>query len=191
MTVAASDRTVLAPPGTPADHLLSASLVVAPILMLGADALYAFRGWDNGAAGVLHVLAAVGYGIVVLRFTTWVPGGSWLTAGLLFTAVAGAIGDAAYGFEAIHQSFGDLALVDRSGVAILIKPLGLLFPLSLALVALALRRLGRRAHAVVMLVAAVLWPVAHIANIGALAIAVNVLLVVILGRTRQLRPSVA
>ena len=167
--------------GTLADRMLTAALVVAPVVYLAADAVYAFQGWDSGTAGVLHVLGAIAYGLVILRVATWVSGGSWLTTGLLFTAVAGAIGNAAYGFEAIHESFGDTALVDRDGAAILIKPLGLLFPLSLALVALAFNRLGHRWPAAVVVVAAVLWPVAHIGNIAPLAVAVNVALVVALG----------
>jgi hypothetical protein len=181
MAIAINESAALAPPGSPLDRMLTAALVVAPVLYLAADAVYAFQGWDSGTAGVLHVLAAIGYGILVLRFATWAPGGSWLTTALVFTAVAGAIGSAAYGFDAIHKSFGDTSLVDRDGAAILIKPLGLLFPLSLALVALTLRRLGHRWPAAVVLTAAVLWPVAHIANIAPLAVAVNVGLVVALG----------
>lgn len=185
-----TDRSVaLAPAGTPADRMLTAALVVAPLLYLAADTLYAFQGWDSGIAGVIHVLGAIGYGVVVLRFATSIPGGSWLTTGLLFTAIAGAVGNAAYGFEAIHQSFGDMALVDRGGAAILIKPLGLLFPASLALVALAVERLGHRVPAVAVLIAAVVWPVAHIANIAVLAVAVNVLLVVALGTTTAWIPG--
>jgi hypothetical protein len=181
MAIAADTRTGLVPPGSPTDRMLTAALVVAPVLFLAADVVYAVEGWDSGTAGVLHVLGAIGYGILLLRVATWVPGGSWLTTGLLFTAVAGAIGNAAYGFEAIHQSFGDTPLVDRSGAAILIKPLGLLFPIALALVALTMYRLGHRRHAAAVLVAAVLWPVAHIANIAPLAVVVNVVLVVALG----------
>lgn len=184
-----ADRATLAPVDSPADRMLTAALIVAPVLMLGADALYAFQGWHSGSAGVVHVVAAIGYGILVLRFATWAPGGSWLTTALLFTAVAGAIGNAAYGFEAIHESFGDMALVDRSGAAIVIKVHGQLFPLSLALVALSIRRLGHRWPAAVVLLAAVLWPVAHIANIAPLAVAVNVLLVVALGTSVSWAPT--
>jgi hypothetical protein len=181
MDVTIAEPPVLAPPGTPAERMLTSALVVAPVIYLAADSVYASQGWRSGTGGVLHVLGAIGYGILVLRVATWVPGGTWLTTGLVFTAVAGAIGNAAYGFEAIHQSFGDTPLVDRSGAAILIKPLGLLFPLSLALVAWTFKRLGLQRQAAAVLIAAVLWPVAHIANIAPLAIGVNVVLVVALG----------
>ncbi len=189
MSKSTDESVALVPAGTPADRMLTAALVVAPLLYLAADTLYAFQGWHSGIAGVIHVLGAIGYGVVVLRFATCLPGGSWLAAGLLLTAIAGAVGNAAYGFEAIHQSFGDMALVDRSGAAILIKPLGLLFPASLALVALAAERLGHRVPAVAVLIAAVLWPVAHIANIAVLAVAVNVLLVVALGTSTAWIPG--
>jgi hypothetical protein len=72
-------------------------------------------------------------------------------------------------------------LVDQSGAANLIKPLGLFFPISIALVAWALAQVGRRWQGAVVLVAALVWPVAHIGNIAALAVAVNVALVIGLG----------
>lgn len=168
--------------GSPTDSMLTASLLVAPLLFLAADTVYAIHGWTDPTAGVLHVLAAIAYGLVVLRVAAWLSGGSTLTALLVLTAVAGSIGNAAYGFDTIHQSLGDPALVDQAGAAILIKPLGLIFPLSIALVALGLLRLGHRMSATLTLVAALGWPVAHIANIGPLAVAVNVVLVVALGR---------
>jgi hypothetical protein len=179
--IAIAESEELAPVGTPADHMLTAALVVGPVVYLAADAVYASQGWHSGTGGVLHVPGAIGYGILVLRVATWVPGGSWLATALVFTAVAGAIGNAAYGFEAVHESFGDTPLVDRGGAAILIKPLGLLFPLSLALVAFTFNRLGHRWQAAAVLIAAVLWPVAHIANIAPLAVVVNIVLVVALG----------
>lgn len=167
--------------GSPTDRMLTASLLVAPLLLLAADTVYAIQGWTDPTAGVLHVLGAIAYGLVVLRVAGWLSGGSTLTAVLVLTAVAGSIGNAAYGFDTIHQSLGDPALVDQAGAAILIKPLGMIFPVSIALVALGLLRLGHRLSATLALVAAVGWPVAHIANIGPLAVAVNVVLVVALG----------
>lgn len=166
---------------TPTDRLLTGSLLVAPLVYLAADVTYAARGWDDGPAGVLHVLGALAYGFVVLRVAGWLPPASALAAGLLLVGLIGLGGNVAYGFEAIHMSFGDLQLVDRSGAANLIKPLGLFFPLSLALIAAGLLRLGRRWPAGVVLAAAVAWPVAHIGNVAALAVAIDVALVVALG----------
>jgi hypothetical protein len=166
---------------TPSDRLLTGSLLVGPLIYLAADATYAARGWDDPTAGTLHVLGAIAYGFVVLRVARWLPPSSLLAAGILLTGLIGLAGNVAYGFDTIHQSLGDVALVDRSGAATLIKPLGLFFPLSFLLVALALAKLGRRWQAVLVLVAMIAWPVAHIADVGALAVPVNVALVVAFG----------
>ncbi|GAB3591257.1 hypothetical protein GCM10027446_08580 [Angustibacter peucedani] len=167
--------------GTPTSALLTASLVVAPLLYLAADSTYAARGWDDATAGVLHVLGAIAYGFVVLRVAEWLPRASRLRAAVVLTGLVGMAGNVAYGFDTIHLSLGDTALVDQPGAANLIKPLGLFFPLSFALVAWALARLGRRWQAALVLVAIVFWPVAHIGNIAAVAVPVNVVLVVAFG----------
>lgn len=165
----------------PTSRLLTAMLVVAPVISLAADTTYAARGWDDATAGVLHVLGATAYGFVVLRVASWLGPESRLAAWLLFVGVVGMAGNVAYGFDAIHMSYGDVQLVDRTGAANIIKPLGLFFPLSLLLVAVAIDRLRRRPSAVLVAVAAIVWPVAHIGDVEALAVAVNVLLVLAFG----------
>jgi hypothetical protein len=166
---------------TPTDRLLTAALIVAPTVYLAADSTYAARGWDDPTAGVLHVLGAIAYGFVVLQVAQRLPADSLLRAGLVLTGLIGMAGNVAYGFDTIHMSLGDTQLVDQPGAANLIKPLGLFFPLSIALVAWALARLGHRWQAAAVLVAALAWPVAHIGNIAALAVAVNVALVIGIG----------
>ena len=49
------------------------------------------------------------------------------------------------------------------------------------LVSWALQRLGIRLSAVLVLVGAIGWPIAHIANLGAVAVAVNLLFVIAFG----------
>jgi hypothetical protein len=166
---------------TPTDRLLTGALLAAPLIYLAADSAYAARGWDDGTAGVIHVLGAIAYGFVVLRVASWLPSTAKLAAAILLTGLIGMAGNVAYGFEAIHMSLGDVQLVHRSGAANLIKPLGLFFPLSFALIALALAKLGHRWQGVLVLVAMIAWPVAHIGNIAALAVPVNVALVVAFG----------
>ena len=107
----------------------------------------------------------------------------------LFTGLVGLVGNAAYGFEAIHMSLGDIQLVDQPGAANLIKPLGLFFPLSFALVAAALLRLNHRWQAALVLVAILAWPVAHIGNVSAVAVPVNIALVVAFGSLAWARPD--
>ncbi len=175
----AASRTGAAPTST--DRVLTGSLLVAPVVYLAADTTYAAAGWDSATGGVLHVLGAIAYGFVVLRVLAWLPPASRLATGLLVTGLVGLVGNAAYGFEAIHMSLGDTQLVDQPGAANLIKPIGLFFPLSIALVGWALVRLGHRWQGLVTLVAMVAWPVAHIGDVPPLAVLANVALVVALG----------
>jgi hypothetical protein len=164
-------------PGSPVDRLLTAFLIIGPVVYLVADVLYAVRGWNDPAAAVVHVLGAIGYTVVALRVITWSSG--VLAAVLLLVGVAGAAGNVAYGFNTIHVSLGDTDLVDADGAATLIKPLGLLFPLTLLLAVVALRRTAPIRLTAPLAVAAIAWPVAHIANIGWLAVVVNVVLVAV------------
>lgn len=182
MTAAiATSTTADAPPATPTERLLTSTLLIAPVVYLAADSMYAARGWNDATAGVLHVLGAIAYGFVVLRVASWLPRESKLAAAILLTGLIGLVGNAAYGFEAIHMSLGDIQLVHRAGAANLIKPLGLFFPLSFALIAAALIRLAHRWQGFLALVAIIAWPIAHIGNIAAVAVPVNVALVVAFG----------
>jgi hypothetical protein len=175
---------------TPTDRLLDGALVVAPLLYLAADTTYAVRGWDDSTGGVLHVLGAIAYGFVVLRVALWLRSESRLAAWILFTGLVGLVGNAAYGFEAIHRSLGDVQLIDQPGAANLIKPLGLFFPASMALIAWALIRLDHRWQGIVVLVASAAWPVAHIGNLPAVAVPVNIALVVGFGSLAWTRREV-
>jgi hypothetical protein len=165
----------------PTQRLLTGALLVAPLIYLAADSTYAARGWDDATAGVIQVLGAIAYGFVLLRVTTWLSPNSKLAAAILLAGLIGLAGNVAYGFEAIHMSLGDTQLVHQPGAANLIKPLGLFFPLSFALVALALAKLGHRWQATLVLVAMIAWPIAHIGNISAVAVPVNIALVVAFG----------
>jgi hypothetical protein len=162
-------------------RLLTAALLVAPVTNLAADTTYAARGWDDATAGALAVLAAIAYGLVFLRVAGWLAPDATLRAAIVVVGLVGMAGAVAYGFDAIHMSLGDTQLVDQPGAAGLIKPLGLFFPLALALVGAALIRLGVRWQGGLVLVAAVAWPVGHIGNFAPLCVALNVALVVSLG----------
>jgi hypothetical protein len=177
MSSRAGATTMPAMTTTPLERLLTASLVVAPATFLIADLLYATRGWDDPTAAVVHVLAAVGYTLVMVRLVTLSHG--TLAAVLLMVGALGAAGDVAYGFNTIHVSLGDTDLVDAAGAAVLIKPLGLCFPLTLLLGAAVLRRIAPTWAVALLAVSAIAWPVAHIANIGWLAVAVNAALVAV------------
>jgi hypothetical protein len=163
---------------SPTDRLLTAALVAGPLVYLAGDSIFAVRGWQSdGAGGVVEVLASVLYGLTLLAVAGRLPRSSRLRAVLVLVLVAGVAGNVAYGFDAIHVSLGDVSLVDRSGAAALIKPLGLCFPLSLLLAAVALVRTGRRTAALLVALGAVVFPVAHIANLAWTAVAGDVVLV--------------
>src|SRR5689334_685464 len=147
------------PSGSPVDRVLTASLIVGPVLYLIADSLYAARGWTDPAAAVFHVLASIAYTFVMLWVVRHSTG--YLAAALLVVGAVGVAGSVAYGFNTIHVSLGDTDLVDASGAAVLIKPLGLCFPLMLLLCAVALRRRGPQWATACVAMAALGWPVAH------------------------------
>jgi hypothetical protein len=163
----------------PVDRVLTAGLVIGPVLYLIADILYATRGWDDPTAAVFHVLGSIGYAFAVLRVVSWCDG--WTAAILLVVGMIGVAGSVAYGFNTIHVSLGDTDLVDATGAATLIKPLGLFFPLAFLLCAVALRRTAPGWVVGLLAAAGLVWPVAHIANIGWLAVLVNAVLVVSFG----------
>ncbi|WP_433059110.1 hypothetical protein [Dactylosporangium sp. CS-033363] len=158
---------------TPTDRVLNASLYFAPVLYLLADVLYALNGWSDPTAGAVHVLAATAYGFLLVRALAWTGGVTG--AVLLVVGMLGLAGNVGYGFNTIHVSLGDTDLVDATGAATIIKPLGLFFPLTLLIIAWVLRR--QPVAAALVGVAGLAWPVAHIANIAWLAVLVNVLLV--------------
>jgi len=172
---------------TPTDRLLTASLLLAPPIYLLADSLYASRGWDDPAAGGVHVIGALLYGFVLLRLTSWARGR--LAAGMLFAAVAGTAGNVAYGFNTIQVSLGGIDLVDASGPAVIIKPLGLFFPLALFVGGVIALRVGQHRSGVLLMLSGAIWPIAHNGNIGWLAVAVNVLLVVAILPLASARPT--
>jgi hypothetical protein len=160
---------------TPTDLLLRAATVIAPIVYLVADSIYATRGWDDADAGAVHVLGAALYAFVLVRIAAWATG--WLSAATLFTGIVGACGNVAYGFNTLHVSLGATDLVDATGPGAIIKPLGLFCPLAFILAGVVLVRIDQRWSGLLVGAAGLLWPVAHIANIGWLAVAVNLLLV--------------
>jgi len=181
MTFTTSPSTSSAPTTTPTERLLTGALVVAPLVYLAADSTYAARGFDNATGGVLHVLGAIAYGFVALRVAAWLPSTSRLAALILLTGIIGMAGNVAWGFDTIHASLGDVQLVDQPGAANLIKPLGFFVPLCFAMIAWACTRLGHRWQAGLLLLTAIGWPIAHVGNIGPLAVVVDIGLVVAFG----------
>jgi hypothetical protein len=189
MTAHAIPSTLLPPAATPTERVLTAALLFAPLIYLAADTTYAATSWHNPTAGVLHVIGATAYGLVVLRIAAWLPRESALAVLIVVTGLIGLAGNVAYGFDTIHMSLGDVALVHQPGAANLLKVYGLFFPLSLALMAWGVARLGRMWQGAVILIAAIAWPVAHIGNIAWLAVVTNAALVVGFGSLVWAKPD--
>lgn len=163
-------------PGSHVDRLLTASLVVAPGLYLVANVLHALRGWDSDSAGgVFHVLGARVHarpGAVA----TWASDG--FAAALLLVGSIGVAGNVAYGFDSIHVALGDAPLIDQGGAAVLIKPLGLAFPLMMLMCAVALRAVAPRWVVLLIGFGGLAFPVANVGNIPLLGVAVSITAVV-------------
>jgi hypothetical protein len=166
-------------PGTPTAALLNASLIIGPLCYLFLDTTYAVRGWWDAPTGALHVVVAGIYGVTAMRLVTLAVGR--LQAVLLVVALFGVVGNAGVGFDAVQVGLGGKDLFELDGAADVLKVLGFFFPLTLLLSAVALRGRVPTWLTVLLAVAALIFPVAHVGNISWLAIIDAVLVVVALG----------
>lgn len=172
----------------PARRLLDASLLIAPLAYLALDCSYAARGWDDGTTAALHLLAAGLYGVAALKLVTLTRDRT--QAVLLLVAVLGIIGNAGVGENSLHIALGGNDLFDEQGPANLFKSLGFFFPLTFVIAAAALRRRAPLWWTALLALGAVLFPVAHVANISWLAILDALVMLAALGTCRAVvRPS--
>jgi hypothetical protein len=163
---------------TPLDRLLTLSVPVSFGLTLVSSVLYALRGWDDPTAALLHILGGAVGGLAVIRLAGLIDHAPWLAAVALALGELGCAGVVGYGFNTVEVGLGGVDLIDATGVAVVLKPLGIFWPAALLLVGIGLARAGRAAlpYGVAAAVAAVLFPVSRIANIGWLAIVVDLVL---------------
>jgi hypothetical protein len=162
---------------SPLDRLLTLSVPVSLGLTLVSSVLYAVRGWDDPLAALLHVLGGAAGGVAAVRLAVLL-GTGWLPALVLLLGELGCAGVVGYGFNTIAVGLGGVDLIDATGVAAVLKVLGLLWPVALLLVGVGLLRAGRELlpYGVGTAVAAVAFPVSRIANVGWLAVVVDVVL---------------
>jgi hypothetical protein len=175
-------------PGTPAASLLDAALLLGPLAYLALDCTYAARGWWDAPTGALHVVVAAVYGLTALRLATMVRGR--LQAVLLVVLVLGVVGNAGVGQDALSVGLGGPDLFQEDGPANVFKTMGFFFPLTFLLAAAGLRGRVPGWTAALLALGAVLFPVAHVANVSWLAIVDGVLLVVALGSVHAVRDQV-
>jgi hypothetical protein len=159
--------------------VLDAGLFLAPLVYLAVDCSYAARGWDDGSTAALHIIAAAIYGIAALNLVSLVRGP--IQAVLLVVAVLGIIGNAGVGENTLHVALGGNDLFDAHGPAAVFKTMGFFFPLTFLIAAAALRRRMPSWWPPVLALGAVLFPVAHVANISWLAVVDGLVMLVALG----------
>ncbi len=171
-------------PGSPVDRLLTWSTVASLVLTLASSVLYTAGGWADPTAALLHILGGTLGPLLVVLAATRLDHRPGLAAAVLLIGLAGSAGVVGYGFNTVEVGLGGVDLIDATGVAVVLKPLGLFWPLALLLVGVGLV-LGRRTVPLWcgagVVVGALLYPVSRIANVGWLAIAVDALLLATLG----------
>jgi hypothetical protein len=162
---------------SPLDRLLALSVPVSFGLTLVSSVLYAVRGWDDPVAALLHILGGGVGGVAAVRLATHL-GTGWMAASALLLGELGCAGVVGYGFNTIAVGLGGVDLIDATGVAVVLKPLGLCWPAALLLVGIGLLRSGRALlpHGIGVAVAALAYPVSRIADIGWLAVVVDAVL---------------
>jgi len=166
-------------PGAPVQRVLDAALILAPLGYLAVDTSYVVRGWDDGTTAALHILMAALYGLAALKLVGLTSGR--IQAALLVVAVLGIVGNAGVAVNTLHIATGGNDLFDESGPANLFKMMGFFFPLTFLVAAIALRRRSPAWWPLLLATGAVLFPVAHVGNIGWLAVLDAVIMLAALG----------
>lgn len=124
-------------------------------------------------------MAAALYGLAALKLVSLVHGR--LQAVLLAITVLGIVGNAGVGENTLHIALGGNNLFDEHGPAELFKTMGFFFPLTFLTAAFALRTRAPRWWPPLLALGAVLFPVAHVANISWLAILDALVMLLALG----------
>ena len=150
-----------------------------PLAYLVVDCSYGVRGWDDGPTAAGHLLAAALYGLAALRLATLSRGR--LQAVILVVAVLGIIGNAGVAENTLHIAAGGNDLFDEAGPAAVFKAMGFFFPLTFLLSAVALRRRVPAWWGLLLALGAVLFPIAHVANLTWLAILDGLVMLAALG----------
>lgn len=169
---------------SPAERLLNASLLLAPLGYLAVDSSYAVRGWDDGPSAAMHIIAAALYGLAAIKLVSMTAGRT--QAVLLVVAVLGVVGNAGVAENTLHVALGGNDLFDANGPANVFKALGFFFPLTFLIAAFALRTRTPAWWTALLVLGAALFPIAHVSNISWLAIIDAVLMLLLLGTLTRL-----
>jgi hypothetical protein len=170
---------------TAQDRLFGAAMIIGPLLLFISTLTYSAGGGINSdrLGGVIQVYAMATW-IMVLMGLTRLVAARWPRATAVLTA-AGAIGVAggvAYGIDSIHVAETGRSAEEMGIGALALYLPGLLFPLSqIGFGAMLARdRVAPRWSGLLLVIAAILFPVSRIGSIEPLAIAADSLFVIAL-----------
>lgn len=167
----------------PTERLLDAALVLGPLAYLVVDCSYAVRGWSDGPTAAMHIIAAAIYGLTAVKLVSLTRGRT--QAVLLVVALLGIVGNAGVGENTLHVALGGNDLFDEHGPANVFKTMGFFFPLTFLIAAVALRRSAPRWWPPLLAVGALLFPIAHVANISWLAVLDALVMLLALGTCKR------
>jgi hypothetical protein len=168
-------------PASPsAKALLNASLFFGPLIFLLLDSMYTALGWHDPIAANVGLVAAMAYGVTVVRVISLVKG-AWQTA-LILIGVIGVVGLGANALNSLHVGLGAADLYPTGNpLTIVFKAEGFFFPLTWIIASLALGSQVPVWNRILLALGGLVFPVAHVANIGWLAITDAVIMVLALG----------
>lgn len=163
--------------------VFAAATFVAPIVLLASTLAYSIGGGFNNdqTGGVIQLYAMAAFMPVLAGLTRLIEPWSPRTAAvLILTGALGIAGGIAYAVDSIHLAATGVTAEELgiAGPLALMLP-GIFFPLTLLGAGIALARSGvaPRGPALLLCLAAVLFPVSRIGSIEPLGIAVDVLFV--------------
>ena len=169
---------------TPRTRLLAGAAIAAPLLLLASTVTYlAGDGLgDDPAGGAIQVYAAVAFGLAIIGLTARIePHLPRLATALTVTGMVGVAGAVGFGQDSIVYSYNPLAALSEhesvaAGVALFFP--GVVFPATLAGLGLAAARtrIAPRWAGALLAAGALCFPVSRIGEIGALALAADMLI---------------
>lgn len=168
----------------PVMRTTTAALVLAPIVMLASTIAYVMgnQGLSAGAAaGTLQIWAFIAYAIALVGLVRALEREApRLAATGLVLALIGCVGGGAYGMDSIQAAVLGGTIDSSAAAPFALRIPGLAFPLALLILGVLLTRtrVTAPASSVPVIVGAVLFPVARIADIAAVAVASDLALLV-------------
>jgi hypothetical protein len=172
------------PAQTSFTRLLQPAMVVAPLLLLASSIAYAVGGGsgEDQTGGAIQVYAATAFVFVVIGLARATEGAFPRAAtALTLVGVLGAVGGATFGITSIANALSGSRLQDVESAQIYVGLLlpGVIFPVALIGFGVALFRagIGPRASGPLLVLGAILFPLARINAIELLAVAGDLVLV--------------